>query len=532
MRTETPPLEQTRARQSRFLVLEAALASFRAVGYDATTYKEIAGRAGVSPALVGRYFPAKELLALAAYHRLADALSARVVELHGGTVAARFTAVMAAKLELLERDRDAYLALAGRALDRRAREGVLAASTEGVRARVMAIFRVVVDGADDAPDEVEARARLCRALYGAHLLAVLVWTQTSPERARDVVDVMGGALTALGPAAAHLLTSQGGAQMDALARELLDVPAIDAEEDRARAILRRLLRSRRLLRGAEEAGAGDPTALHLPLVRARIGEKRPLELVLPAFPAKAPNLKKVLGKRPDAAEEVALRTLAELVRDVEALHAPGATLVICSDGHVFADAVGVSDADVTAYRHDFEGLAREVLGHRVRIFGLTDIAPRGTFAERRAWLLATYGEPAARIEARAAASPRVRAQVDGIHRFLTEDARGADPALSRSQAQKRTRALSVEVVRRSEAWGRLVSTVFPGGVRLSIHPQPAVSEKIGVHLVPTEDAWLTPWHGVALYEADRVTLVHRADAEARGAVVVHEGGRPWAMRLP
>jgi pyoverdine/dityrosine biosynthesis protein Dit1 len=136
------------------------------------------------------------------------------------------------------------------------------------------------------------------------------------------------------------------------------------------------------------------------------------------------------------------------------------------------------------------------------------------------------------IRSRAAASTTLRTQVDGIHRFLAEDARGLDPALTASQARKRTRELAYEVVRRSAAWGRLVAAAFPGALRLSIHPQPDVSEKIGVHLLATEDAWLTPWHGVALFDGERWSLGHRADAEARGAVIVEEDGRAWSMALP
>ncbi len=57
----------------------------------------------------------------------------------------------------------------------------------------------------------------------------------------------------------------------------------------------------------------------------------PLELVLPAFPAKPLSKSKGLGKLPDAAESIALQILIELVCDLEALHAPGVSLVICSD---------------------------------------------------------------------------------------------------------------------------------------------------------------------------------------------------------
>jgi pyoverdine/dityrosine biosynthesis protein Dit1 len=85
---------------------------------------------------------------------------------------------------------------------------------------------------------------------------------------------------------------------------------------------------------------------------------------------------------------------------------------------------------------------------------------------------------------------------------------------------------------RSRAWGRLLASTFPHAVRLSIHPQAAVSDKIGIHLLPTQDAWLTPWHGVALLDRERFRLVKRAEAEELGAAPVDVDGRPSHYVVP
>ena len=98
--------------------------------------------------------------------------------------------------------------------------------------------------------------------------------------------------------------------------------------------------------------------------------------------------------------------------------------------------------------------------------------------------------------------------------------------------RKHARAKAVAVLLRSRAWGRLLASCFPRALRLSIHPQPAVSDKLGIHLLPTRDAWLTPWHGVALLESDRFRLVKRAEAEALGAERVEVDGRPSHYMVP
>src|SRR5690349_9928535 len=126
--------EQARSWRSRLRVLESALELFAERGYDQATFKEIAGRAGVSVGLACRYFATKEHLALAIYARLADDLASRAADLPAGTMAERFAAAVRTKLALLEPHRRALIALAGKAIDPDARAGVLGEATEPVRA--------------------------------------------------------------------------------------------------------------------------------------------------------------------------------------------------------------------------------------------------------------------------------------------------------------------------------------------------------------------------------------------------------------
>ena len=72
---------------------------------------------------------------------------------------------------------------------------------------------------------------------------------------------------------------------------------------------------------------------------------------------KSPNaVKKVLGTLPDYGEEVALRRLDDFCARIGEFYAPGAQLLIMSDGRVFADLIGVPDENVTKYRHELHRL--------------------------------------------------------------------------------------------------------------------------------------------------------------------------------
>ncbi len=87
------------------------------------------------------------------------------------------------------------------------------------------------------------------------------------------------------------------------------------------------------------------------------------------------------------------------------------------------------------------------------------------------------------------------------------------------------------MIQRSNAWSNLIARRFPDALRLSIHPQPRVSEKIGVSLVRCANPWATPWHSVVLVDRDGYRLVKRSEAEQQDAVLVYRAGRPSHFAL-
>ncbi len=469
--------------------------------------KDVAEEAGVSVGLVCRNFPTRDHFAFALYDRLAEDLLARVAELAPGSTVDRFFEVMRWKLDLLEPHRETLTALAGVAIDPRARAGVLSGATESVRAKVAGIFELVVAGATDAADDVSSTARL---LYALHLLMVLGWIQLAPgaplplEVWRPMASVLSPNLAVIAGATSPMLLGLFGG-------------VAPGPQNLADAVLNPILRRIRLDAEHADADLAPLRALHRARIQSFVDRAAPIQLVLPAFPAKSPNPRKVLGRGPDMAEWLALRSLRELLEQIAVVHAPGAELVLCSDGGVFADLVGVSDPDVRDYRHQLEGLIRS-LDLRVRVFDLDDAFALRSAARARTQLMNRYGGTLEELRARSAASTATRRMIDGIHRFLFEDDIGRGAPGTRTQQRRATFDRAHEVVLRSEAWSNLVTAAFPKALRLSIHPQLPVSAKLGIHLIDTDDAWLTPWHGCAVLDGDRFRLMRRKEAEERGAV--------------
>lgn len=62
-----------------------------------------------------------------------------------------------------------------------------------------------------------------------------------------------------------------------------------------------------------------------------------IEAVLPAFPCKSSNFKKVATWKPDKGEELGLKKLISFTESVKKIYAPGMLIWIVSDGHVFSD---------------------------------------------------------------------------------------------------------------------------------------------------------------------------------------------------
>ncbi len=161
----------------------------------------------------------------------------------------------------------------------------------------------------------------------------------------------------------------------------------------------------------------------------------------------------------------------------------------------------LSDDEVKRYGDEVRGLLARCSLVSLDAFGLSELYEGIDYAAMRRQLEADYARPRAEIEERSRRFDHARALFNGIHRFLFEEQSDVQPGVSRTQLRRECHENAYEVVRRSDAWGRLLADCFPAALRLSIHPQHPHAEKIGILLGAADDAWLTPWHGVALHVA-------------------------------
>jgi pyoverdine/dityrosine biosynthesis protein Dit1 len=298
----------------------------------------------------------------------------------------------------------------------------------------------------------------------------------------------------------------------------------------AREVLQFTFRHRRLL-DLTTPCLDEPCDLcfapHIGRMQSFVERQEPIHFVILAFPSKSPNTQKVLGTLPDLAERAALEFLQSFCDQLSYYHAPGARITICSDGHVFAQTVGITDEDATAYHAELEAIIAAQGAASIDFFSLSDAYGSIPYPRMREKLELDYAEDIDLIRKRVTAEDGAARQLfNGIHRFLFEDNAAIHLERSRNRVREEAKALAYAVIRRSNAWSRLIEARFPRAVRLSIHPQPAHADKLGIHLLRTRDNWLTPWHGVALESSDGLVLVKRFQAEQAKARLVWRHNRP------
>ncbi|HEY1323647.1 MAG TPA: TetR family transcriptional regulator [Streptosporangiaceae bacterium] len=188
------PAELTaRARQTRGAIVEAALALFREHGYDATTMRDIAARAGVSTGNAYYYFGSKEELVQEFYelaHAEHVAASATVLATETG-LGPRLRGTVRALIEVSA----PYHAFAATfykyAAEPSSPLSPFSKESRPARDASVALYREVVDGSS-ARMSREVRERLPELLWLYSMGVVLYWVHdTSPgcERTLHLVDV-------------------------------------------------------------------------------------------------------------------------------------------------------------------------------------------------------------------------------------------------------------------------------------------------------------------------------------------------------
>jgi AcrR family transcriptional regulator len=186
------PRVTPRAKDTRRKIYETAMQLFRERGFEETTMRDIASRAGVALGGAYYYFSSKDAIVLAFYTEMQEMSNEAVL----GALARekklklRLLCVLDQRLRLLEPNRKFCAALFRHAPDRTDPLSPLSEETRLIREGAIEHMRVAIEGSD-AKLPPDLRPRLPYLLWLYQMAIIMFWLydhSTNQERTKRLLD--------------------------------------------------------------------------------------------------------------------------------------------------------------------------------------------------------------------------------------------------------------------------------------------------------------------------------------------------------
>lgn len=177
MSTRAKPIQE-RSQQSRQMIFESALALFRENGYEKTTMRDIAAKAGVAVGAAYYYFRKKEDLVHEYYLMLEEGSAAEVVRLKNSTSSfkARITGIISFKLHQVTPDRSLTKILARIASDPDNELSPFSRETQHIRDQAIQMMEQLAEGSDVKCGS-ELRPHVARLIWLLFMGMIFFWIQ-------------------------------------------------------------------------------------------------------------------------------------------------------------------------------------------------------------------------------------------------------------------------------------------------------------------------------------------------------------------
>ncbi|HXA65807.1 MAG TPA: TetR/AcrR family transcriptional regulator [Bryobacteraceae bacterium] len=175
-----------KADDTRFRILEAALALFRKDGFDAATMRDIAREAGVATGAAYYYYPSKDAIVMDFYQRSCAEMQPKIEAAleHASGLKARLQELIRAKLLHFAPNRGVLRALLRNGADPKHPLSPFSPQTKEIRDIDIAWFhRILIDCGVRIPRDLESQ--LPGVLWFFQMGVIFFWvTDESPNQAR------------------------------------------------------------------------------------------------------------------------------------------------------------------------------------------------------------------------------------------------------------------------------------------------------------------------------------------------------------
>lgn len=190
--TAIKPRVTPRAEDTRRKIYEAAMEMFRDKGFDETTMRDIAGKAGVALGGTYYYFSSKDAIVLAFYHEMQENSHESIVQTLAGQkkLKDRIRCVIDKRLELLAPNRKFCAALFRHAPDAADPLSPFSDETRTIREGAVEHMRLAVDGSDaKVPGDLKPRLPYLLWLYQMALIMFWLYDRSpNQERTERLLD--------------------------------------------------------------------------------------------------------------------------------------------------------------------------------------------------------------------------------------------------------------------------------------------------------------------------------------------------------
>ena len=190
-----------RAEDTRRKIYEAAMELFREKGFEQTTMRDIAAKAGVALGGAYYYFASKDAIVLAFYREMQESSNQMIVDALAGQkkLKERVRSVLDKRLELLTPNRKFCAALFRHAPDAADPLSPFSADTRPIREGAIEHMRLAIDGSDaKVPDDLKLRLPYLFWLY--QMAVIMFWLydhSPNQQRTQNLLDKSLGLLVNL-----------------------------------------------------------------------------------------------------------------------------------------------------------------------------------------------------------------------------------------------------------------------------------------------------------------------------------------------
>ena len=195
------PRATQRAEDTRRKIYDAAMELFREKGFEETTMRDIAAKAGVALGGAYYYFSSKDAIVLAFYAEMQQTSNAPLLEVLAGRkkLRERILCVLEKRLELLAPNRKFCAALFRHAPDSSDPLSPFSEETKTIRQGAIEHMQIALEGGD-IKVPADLRPRLPYLLWLYQMALIMFWLydhSPNQERTRKLMDKSLGLLTNL-----------------------------------------------------------------------------------------------------------------------------------------------------------------------------------------------------------------------------------------------------------------------------------------------------------------------------------------------